>query len=656
MADKDFKVKNGLVVSDSATFEGAASVAGDLNVSGAAVVTGNTTVQGSLTVSGSFSGAYTGFDSDFGTKSTSDLTEGTNKYYTSVRVDSDITALVDSAYVALRTPDHVTFDTAQTLTNKTIVDPIIDSTAMYGIQYGSISFNQDEQLGDNSQSVLNMTSKTAGNDAVLSLGVNSQYHTAIGATGTAADGTVYVGMEGTTTQFKITNNVGTAPFDFANGTDLLTMSPAGVFDIKNTSEAVTKTNAAFMIKGGLGVDKNIRGQDIIAANNILASGGELQGTLSAASLTARSTDDLSEGSTNRYFTDARVDSYINASILTTDVSEGTNLYYLTARTDSDAKRAISVTDNGGDGSLTYDNSTGVISYTGPSASEVRAHFTGGTGVTITSGSIAIGQAVSTSDSVQFSGGLFTGNVTINGDLVVGGGYFIDSQQDLRVRNALIKLADSNTADTVDIGVVGRYSQDAGVTIRRAGFFRDASNGEWYTFNNLIQDNLDSAPAAQTINRSDPSFELGTWNFGKLRGQYTGFDSDFAKFSSDYTVYESDFTAVNAGRYAIDTSNGVVTVTLPANPATGDYVRLIDVANFTDNSVIVDRNGETIEGYAENFELDLGQSIIEFIHINNNWQLYTSIGQRGPQGPKGDSADVAEFASQAQSIAFSVALG
>ena len=656
MADKDFKVKNGLIVSDSATFEGAATVEGNLTVLGTANITGATTLQGDLTVSGSFSGAYTGFDSDFTTKSTTDLSEGSNLYYTTSRVDSAIDVKVDSAFVELHFPTAVTLTGTQTLTNKTIVDPIIDSTAMYGIQYGSISFNQDEQLGDNSQSVLNMTSKTAGNDAVLSLGVNGQYHTAIGATGTSADGTVYIGMEGTATSLNITNNVGTKPFDFANGTDLLTMSPAGVFDIKNTSEAVTKTNAAFMIKGGLGVDKNIRGQDIIAANNILASGGELQGTLSAASLTARSTDDLSEGSTNRYFTDARVDSYINASILTTDVSEGTNLYYLTSRTDSDAKRAISVSDNGGDGSLTYDNSTGVITYTGPSASEVRAHFSGGTGVTITNGVVAIGQAVSTTDSVQFSGGLFTGNVTINGDLVVGGGYFLDSQQDLRVVNALIKLADSNTADTVDIGVVGRYSQDGGTTIRRAGFFRDASNGEWYTFNNLVQDNLDSAPSAQTINRTDPTFELGTWNFGKLRGQYTGFDSDFAKFSSDYTVYESDFTAVNAGRYAIDTSSGTVTVTLPANPATGDYVRLIDVANFTNNSVIVDRNGETIEGFAENFELDLGQSIIEFIHINNNWQLYTSIGQRGPQGPKGDSADAADFSTRAQSIAFAVALG
>ena len=84
--------------------------------------------------------------------------------------------------------------------------------------------------------------------------------------------------------------------------------------------------------------------------------------------------------------------------------------------------------------------------------------------------------------------------------------------------------------------------------------------------------------------------------------------------------------------------------------------MIDVANFTTNSVIVNRNGSTIEGYSDNFELDLGQSIYEFIYINSNWQLYTSIGQRGPQGPKGDSADVATFASQAQSIAFSVALG
>ena len=49
--------------------------------------------------------------------------------------------------------------------------------------------------------------------------------------------------------------------------------------------------------------------------------------------------------------------------------------------------ALSVTDAGGDGSLTYSGST--ITYTGPSAAEVRAHFSGSTGITLSSGAISI---------------------------------------------------------------------------------------------------------------------------------------------------------------------------------------------------------------------------------------------------------------------------
>lgn len=642
MAEKDFKVKNGLFVTDSANVN-------DLNVRGTAAVTG------AITATGGVVGNVTGQVSDISNHNTGDLTEGSNLYYTTARGDSDTTALVDSAYITLRTPEYVRLTGAQTLTDKTLVDPIIDSTQMYGMQYGGISFNVDGQLGDSLQSVLNFTSKEAGEDAVLSLGINGQFNHAIGVTGNAASNDMVIGFEGANTELKIKSGVGKAPFNLSGGTDLLTMGTGGKINITNSSEAVSKSNAALTIVGGLGVDKNIRGQDIIAQGNVTAT-GTLFGTLSAASLSARSTSDLSEG-TNLYYTDARVDSYVNASILTTDVSEGTNLYYTTARADSDAKNAISVNDGGGDGSLSYNASTGVISYQGPSAAEVRAHFTGGTGVTITSGSIAIGQDVSTSSTVTFNALNVSTDAAVSGDLTVGGSYILNETTDLRVTNALIKLADSNNQNTVDIGVVGRYRDSAGAPdIRRAGFFRDATNGEWYTFTNLIQDNLDSSPAAQVININDPSFELGTWNFGKLRGSYLGFDSDFRVFSTNYTVYESDFTAVSAGRYAIDTSNGVVTVTLPANPTTGDYVRLIDVGNWTGNSVILNRNGETIEGYSDNFELDLGQSIIELIHINNNWQLYSSIGQRGQKGDKGDSADVATFSTQSQSIAFAVALG
>ena len=61
------------------------------------------------------------------------------------------------------------------------------------------------------------------------------------------------------------------------------------------------------------------------------------------------------------------------TLVTDDIAEDgspTNLYF----TDARARSAISVTDSGGDGSLAYDSSTGIITYTGPSATEVRAHF------------------------------------------------------------------------------------------------------------------------------------------------------------------------------------------------------------------------------------------------------------------------------------------
>lgn len=74
----------------------------------------------------------------------------------------------------------------------------------------------------------------------------------------------------------------------------------------------------------------------------------------------------------------------SGSITTAAITESSNLYY----TDARARAAVSVTDAGGDGSMSYNSTTGVITYTGPSASEVRAHFSAGTGITITSGAIA----------------------------------------------------------------------------------------------------------------------------------------------------------------------------------------------------------------------------------------------------------------------------
>ena len=53
------------------------------------VVAPNINVTGTVTVTGGITGTYNGFDSDFNAKSTTDLSEGTNLYYTTVRFDSD---------------------------------------------------------------------------------------------------------------------------------------------------------------------------------------------------------------------------------------------------------------------------------------------------------------------------------------------------------------------------------------------------------------------------------------------------------------------------------------------------------------------------------------------------------------------------------------
>ena len=102
----------------------------------------------------------------------------------------------------------------------------------------------------------------------------------------------------------------------------------------------------FKVKNGLvveGTTATVDGSDIITVD-ILTGGTQtnIAVTYDAQTKTVSfvaengvadsTTDDLEEGSTNLYYTDARVDAYINASIDTDDVSEGTtNLYFTDQR-------------------------------------------------------------------------------------------------------------------------------------------------------------------------------------------------------------------------------------------------------------------------------------------------------------------------------------
>ena len=129
-----------------------------------------------------------------------------------------------------------------------------------------------------------------------------------------------------------------------------------------------------------------------------SGGGGIQ--LSALSVTDSGGDgSLSYDNTTGVFTytgpsasDVRAHFSAGTGITITDGAVATTI---TQYTDALARGAVSVTDSGGDGSLSYNSTTGVITYTGPSSTDVRAHFSAGSGITITNGAVAVDSTIAT---------------------------------------------------------------------------------------------------------------------------------------------------------------------------------------------------------------------------------------------------------------------
>ena len=197
------------------------------------------------------------------------------------------------------------------------------------------------------------------------------------------------------------------------------LTGAVVLDTDDISEGTsnqyfTNARARGALSAGSGISYNSTTGAISADTSTMATKTYVDTAVAGKD----NTDEITEGSTNLYFTNARarsalsagtgisynsttgaisadtstiatktyVDTAVAAKDNTDEITEGsTNLYF----TDARARGAVSVTDSGGDGSLAYNSTTGVITYTGPSAADVRAHFSAGTGITITSGQVAV---------------------------------------------------------------------------------------------------------------------------------------------------------------------------------------------------------------------------------------------------------------------------
>ena len=301
-----------------------------------------------------------------------------------------------------------------------------------------------------------------------------------------------------TNLYHTTARVNTA-FDTRLGTKTTDNLTEGSSNLYHTTG---RARSSISVSGDLAYNSTT---GVISFSQAAAPVSSVNGETCAVTLT---TNDVAEGGGVLYYTTARFDSDFGDNS-TSDLSEGTNLYHTTGRArsaisasnsgtgfgsisytsgtgaleytkvtnanirsaisastginisngaisttitqytdamaDSSAKNAISVTDAGGDGSLAYNNSTGVITYTGPSASEVRAHLSAGTGVSYSNGQFSIGQAVGTTNDVTFN------DVVVSGDLTVSGDQTTLSVGTLTVGDKNIVIADSATTSALTDG-------------------------------------------------------------------------------------------------------------------------------------------------------------------------------------------------------------
>ena len=395
---------------------------------------------------------------------TTNLTEGTNLYYTQARVDSDFDRNLDSAntdklsegstnlyYTTARWDAQLATkdldDIAEGSTNLYYTTARADSDAKASLLVndtggdGSLSYDSSTGVftytGPSSSEVRAHFSATGdlsydSSTGVFSIDVENVYSQAnfdsdfLTRLQTQIDSAGITTL--TTTTGTITNiisdsaSIGNLSFttlanttsDITEGSNLYYTTARANTDFDTRLATKTTTNVAEgsnLYYTTTRSDSDFDTRFGIKSTTDLTEGTNLYFTTARGNsnfdtrLATKSTSDVSEG-TNLYYVKSRVDSDIDAKFVansTSDLSEGSNLYYTTARADSDAKASLLVNDAGGDGSLTYDSGSGVFTYTGPSASEVRAHFNGGSGVTINAGgTISIGQPVGTTDNVTFA--------------------------------------------------------------------------------------------------------------------------------------------------------------------------------------------------------------------------------------------------------------
>ena len=415
----------------------------------------------------------TRFDTRLATKSTTDVSEGTNLYYTDARVDARIASNTGGS---LDLSGKTTSDLAEG-TNLYYTDARADTRATLRITAadignlnnvsGTAPSNGDFLLYDSGASefapVAFATEVNSYADARIAL-ASIQDLSDVDGSDTPANGDTLV-YDGTDFGFVNLNSETNSLFDIrfatksttdlAEGTNLyytdaradaritnalggnvtiggnLTVSGTtttvnsntvnigdSIITLNSDETGAPSQNGGIEIERGTSTNVQLRFNETSDAWEF-TNDGTTYVALGTASNFSGNTDGVTEGSTNLYYTDARFDTRLGTKS-TTDLAEGTNLYFTNAR----SRSAISVA-----GDLSYNSSTGVISFTETAQDFAYSSLTGAptnvstftndsgyiTGYTVTSGDVT-GALGFTPYNATNPDGYITGYTVTQGDV------------------------------------------------------------------------------------------------------------------------------------------------------------------------------------------------------------------------------------------------
>ena len=528
------------------------------------------------------------FNSAFAAKDTDDLAEGANLYYTTARTRADVSAGTGVSYnsttgvfsigQSVGTTDDVTFNDLTVSGDLTVLGTL---TSIQSNVVEIADLNLTLAKGAANAAAANGAGLTVdGSNATITYasGTDSwNFNKDVATTGSlTADSITTTGATG-----FVGNLTGNVTGDLTGNVTSTGTSTFATVDINGgnidgtviggaTAAAITGTT----ITANTGFSGNLTGN--VTGNLTGNVTGDVTGNLTGnvtgqvSDVSNHNTDDIAEGSTNQYFTDARARAALSGGNTGTghgslSYDSGTGAFTFAKVTASNIRGELSANKVSGDGNFSYTSATGVFSYTGPSAADTRAHFSATTAT-----GAAYDQATGVFSLANIpNASLSNSSVTINGaTIALGGSDTLDTDDigegatnqyytNTRVRNAIsLTTSDANTlsydaatgvfdfdlsgidTDEVQEGTVNQYFTQA-----RARASISASG-----WSNLSYDDTTGVIAISAPSTADVTEDVSNKYFTDARARsaisLTTDNSDALSYNSSTGVFSFTLNSVN----------------------------------------------------------------------------------------------------------------